>query len=222
MFGRERRDGDRRGLPMLEALARDVRYGLRSMRRTPGFTAAAILTLGLGIGATTAIFTVVNAALLRPLPYPEPDRLVYVKQRLESGINFFTWPKAFAAWRNRSRSISQIAAYMANEANLTGAGEAERVETALVTAQMLPMLGVTPVLGRTFAVGEDRPGAAPVALVSESLWRRRFNASPAIIGATVILDRRSYTVIGVVPAAFQIPDQFHFQYDVWLPRTAAP
>jgi len=139
------------GFGWLEILWQDLRYAARQLKRNPGFTAVAVITLALGIGATTAIFTVVNAVLLRPLPYPHPEQLVYVQEILgEYGLSPFMSNREFAAWRNQSRTLSQIAAYMNFTANLTGGGEPERISYGMATTTFFSILGVHPVVGRLF------------------------------------------------------------------------
>jgi putative ABC transport system permease protein len=202
----------------LETLWQDVRYGLRQLKRNPGFTAVAVITLALGIGATTAIFTVVNAVLLRPLPYPHPEELVYVQEILGNyGPTPFVGNKEFAAWRNQSRTLSPIAAYMDFAANLTGGGEPERVICGTATASFFFILGVRPVVGRLFLPEEDRPGGPPVVILSEALWKRRYGGDPSVLGRGVTLDGKVYTVVGVLPASFVIPDQFKLDYALWVP-----
>jgi hypothetical protein len=165
-----------------EALGQDLRYGLRMFRSNPGLTTVAVITLALGIGATTAIFTVVNAVLLRPLPYPHPEELVYVQKNLPPpyGINPFAGNREFAAWRNQSRTLNPVAAYMYSWFNLTGGGEPERVAADLATASFFSLLGVQPVVGRIFLPEEDRPGGPPVVILSYALWRRRYGGDPRI------------------------------------------
>ncbi len=213
---------DRAGLPFLDTLARDLSYAVRMIRRAPGFSATVILTLALGIGATTSIFTVVNAVLLRPLPYPEPDRIAYISFSTggESGRdNPFSYTGDYAAWRRHSRSFSRLAGYMSFTANLTGGGEAERARCGLATESLFALLGVQPALGRSFLPEEDRPGGPPVAILSDAFWRRRFGADPLVIGKTLTLDAAPHTIVGVLPANFRLPDRFghDYAYDVWIP-----
>jgi putative ABC transport system permease protein len=201
-----------------EAFLQDLRYGLRGLRRNPGFTAIAVLTLALGIGATTAIFTVVNGVLLRPLPYPHPEELVYVQQVLPNfGVNPFVWNMEFVAWRNQSQTLRPIAAYMNSWFNLTGDGEPERANSGVASASFFSLLGVRPVVGRLFLPDEDRPGGPPVAILSHSLWKRRFGGDPSVVGKGITLDDKVYTVVGVLPATFVIPDQFRGDYALWVP-----
>jgi putative ABC transport system permease protein len=201
----------------MTTLLHDLRYGWRVLARNPGFTAVAVLTLALGIGATTAIFTVVYAVLLRPLPYPEPDRLVYIAG---DAWGIFSRGREFLAWKGRSQTLSQIAAYIQFDANLTGGGEAERVTSGTASPSFFQLLGVQPALGRLFLPEEDRVGASPVAVISHAFWKRRFGGDPSVIGRALTLDARIYTVIGVLPASFLVPDKYGADYDVWVPLSA--
>ena len=206
------------GFGWLEILWQDLRYGVRQLKRNPGFTAVAVITLALGIGATTAIFTVVNAVLLRPLPYPHPEQLVYVQEILgEYGLSPFVGNREFAAWRNQSRTLSPIAAYMDFTANLTGGGEPERIICGMATTTFFSILGVHPVVGRLFLTEEDRPGGPPVVILSEALWKRRYGGDPSVVGKGVTLDGKAYTVVGVLPATFVIPDRFKIEHALWVP-----
>ena len=202
----------------MTTLLQDLRYGLRMLAKNPGFTAVAVLTLALGIGATTAIFTVVNAELLRPLPYPHPEELVYVQEILDKfGATPFAANHEFVAWRNQSRTLSPVAAYMNTWFNLTGEGEPERVTCGLATTSFFSLLGVRPVAGRLFLPEEDRPGGPPVVILSEALWKRRYGGDPSVVGKGVTLDGETYTVVGVLPASFVIPDAFKTDYALWVP-----
>jgi putative ABC transport system permease protein len=188
------------------------------LAKNPGFTAVAVLTLALGIGATTAIFTVFNAVLLRPLPYPHPEELVYVQENLETyGVNPFAGNREFTAWKNQSKSLSQIAAYISFQANLTGDGGAERVNCGSASLSFFSILGAHPIVGRAFLPEEDRPGGPAVAILSYALWQRRFGGDPSVVGKTLTLDDKAYTVVGVLPATFVIPDKFRIDYGVWVP-----
>jgi predicted permease len=191
------RDADR--LRWLDDLVRDVRYALRQLRRNPGFTAVAVITLALGIGATTAIFTVVNGVILNPLPYPQADRLVALAEKLGSFSKFPISYPDFLDWEKMNRSIEALAAYRYTNLNLTGLSEAERVKATLVSASFFPLLGVKPIIGRNFSREEDRVGAAPVAILSAGFWQRKFGGSADILGKVLPLDGRGYTVIGVIP-----------------------
>jgi putative ABC transport system permease protein len=197
-----------------ETCSQDVRYSLRQLKRNPAFTAVAIITLALGIGATTAIFTVVNAVLLRPLPYPHPEELVFVQEMADWGLSPFVGNKEFVAWRNQSRTLSPIAAYMYCWFNLTGGGEPEHVISGMATASFFSILGVHPLVGRVFLPEEDLPGGRPVVILSEALWKHRYRGDPSIVGKGITLDDKVYTVVGVLPANLGIPES---AYALWVP-----
>ncbi len=203
----------------LETLLQDLRYAVRGLRRNPGFTAVAVLTLALGIGATTAIFTVVNAVLLRPLPYPHPEQLVYVKENLgpAAGIIPLAFSVEYALWKNQSRTLNPVAAYTYSWANLAGGGEAERLSCGVASPSFFSLLGAHAVVGRVFLPGDDRPGSPPVAVLSHALWKRRFGGDPSVIGRGLTLDGKAYTVVGVLPATFVVPDLYRLDYDLWTP-----
>jgi putative ABC transport system permease protein len=204
---------------LVETLRQDLRFGARKLARSPGFTAAATLTLALGIGATTAIFAVFNAVLVRPLPYPHAGELVYIKEYLGPPFNTITFAFStdFAAWRSQSRSFSQLAAYMYTSANLTGSGEAVRVKCGVATSSFFSLLGVRPLVGRLFLPAEDVPGAPPVAVLSHALWQRRFSSDPSVVGKGLALNGKTYTVVGVLPSTFVVSDLYRLEYDLWLP-----
>jgi putative ABC transport system permease protein len=183
----------------------DIRYGIRVLARKPGFTALAILTLALGIGANTAIFSVVDAALLRPLAYAEADRIVRVQERNKKAELTPVAYRNFADWSAQSRCFASAAAVLSQDCTLTGQGEAERLRGAKTSAGILAVLGASPALGRGFLATDDQAGADPVVLVSDALWRRRFNADAGVIGRTLMLDGRAFTVIGVLPPGLQLP-----------------
>src|SRR5690242_3957829 len=180
----------------------DARYGLRVLAKNPGFTAIAILTLTLGIGANTALFSVVNGVLLNPLPYPHPEQLNILR---ESKPNFaqgsVSYPN-FLDWRKDNTTFSSMAAVRFNSLVLTGLGEAEQLDALYVSSDFFSVLGVNPVLGRSFSTGEDRIGAAPVAMISAGFWKRKFASDPGVLGKTLSLDGRDFAIVGVVPAGF--------------------
>ncbi|MGH9711700.1 MAG: ABC transporter permease [Candidatus Acidiferrales bacterium] len=186
------------------ALLQDIRYGVRLLLKNPAFTLISVLTLALGIGANTAIFSVVNGVLLRPLPYPQPDQLVALS---EKSANFesssISYPN-FQDWQRRNTTFAAMAAYRSDDFSITGSGEAERVRAGMVSAGFFEILGVNPVLGRFFTSEEDRLGAAPVAVISAGLWQRKFGSAPDIIGKTITMNGDGYTVIGVVPPDFHL------------------
>ena len=190
------------GWRWLMDLVQDLRFGVRMLAKTAGFTAVAILTLALGIGANTALFSVVNGVLLNPLPYPEPQQIVTVASSMpefpESAIAYLD----FRDWQRQNQTFSSMAAYRRVNFDLTGEGEAERVSGTLVSADFFPILGVKPVLGRTFTLEEDRAGAGLTAMISGGFWKRKFGSSPTIVGKPLNLDGKPYTVIGVLPANF--------------------
>jgi len=194
---------EERGGFWLETLWTDVRYGLRILRKNLGFTAAAVITLGLGIGANTAIFSVVNGVLLRPLPYRDADRLVVVSLHNQKTQEVFPLCDAdFLDWRSQNRVFSHVAAFSGEIFNVTGAGRPEQMRGEAVTSDFFSTLGVMPVLGRTFLPGEDGPGAPPVAVLSYSLWESRYGSDPGVIGQPVVLNGVSTTVVGVMPPRF--------------------
>jgi putative ABC transport system permease protein len=209
---------EQHGQPWLETTIRDAAYAFRTMRRSPGLTAIVVLTLALGIGATAAIFTVVNGVLLRPLPYADPGRLVYISARIGhfSGLSGYT--QDYPAWRKYNRTLSQIAGYRQFQANLAGRDGAERVNGGIATASLFSLLEVHPVLGRTFTPEEDRPGGPDVVLLEHAFWKSHFAGDPAAVGKSLALDDRVYTVVGVLPPSFRIPDRYGaFPYEVWIP-----
>ena len=198
----------------MDDLLRDLRYALRILLKNPGFSAIAILTLALGIGANTAIFSVVNGVLLRPLPFRDPGRLVLIAEKTSYPI-ISTSYENYLDWRDQSRSFESVEATRGTTITLTGAGEPERLNTRMATAGIFPMLGISAQVGRTFLPEEDKPNGAPVALLSYGLWQRRFGGSQEIIGKPITLDSQPYTVVGVLPGGFQILQPA----DLFLPFT---
>ena len=191
----------------METLLRDIRYGIRTLLKRPGLTAIAVLTLALGIGANTAIFSVVNAVLLRSLPYPNPEQLVRVGgANLKTGVNIQTFsPPDFYDWRDRNHVFEGMAAYDGWSPSLTGAGEPERISAARVSANFFDLLKVNPAYGRTFLPHEEQRGNHMVVILSHDLWQRRFGSDPNVVGRNVTLNNQSYMVIGVMPAGFESP-----------------
>jgi len=201
----------------MNGLAQDLRVGVRMLFKSPGFTAVAVLTLALGIGVNTALFSVINGVLLSPLPFPEPDRLVTLhenKPNFEGGS--VSYPN-FRDWQKDNRTFSSIAIARRYSFSLTGSGEAEQVRGEFVSSDLFTLLGVTPVVGRTFAEGEDQVGAGPVALVSAGLWNRKFSSEADILGKTIVLDAKAYTIVGVIPANFQLSVPGFRESDVYVP-----
>jgi putative ABC transport system permease protein len=194
----------------------DVRYALRMFAKHPAFTFVAVLTLALGIGANTAIFSLVNSILLRPLPYREPDQLVRMLQASPKlGLN--SWPLSqadFVVYRDQNRSFEALAIHSTGGANLTGDGEPERVPVSNVTADFFKVLGVNPSAGRTFQEGEDTPGRNSVCVISNGFWQRRFAADPNVIGRTLMLNHAPVQIVGVMPADFKFP---RADVELWVP-----
>ncbi len=193
-----------------DEMFQDLRYGARTMLKAPGFTTVAILTLALGIGANTALFSVVNAILLRPLPYAEPAALVQIwEANAQQNYTRFSFSLAnFVDHRDQQTSFEQMAAYFRRDASLTGAGEPERVQIAVVSPALLLLLRVQPLLGRGFLPGEETPGKRRVVILSHGLWSRRFGADPQIINQPITLGGNAFTVVGVLPPHFQFPNPF--------------
>jgi len=188
----------------METLFQDVRYGMRVLWKSPSFTAVAMLTLALGIGANTAVFSIVNGVLLNPLPFPHADELIALgenKANFENGS--ISFPN-FRDWQKENRSFSSMALSRIFSFNLLGAGEPEQIDGELISSVFFSTLGVKPLAGRLFVAGEDEVGAAPVALIGEGLWRQKFSSSPNILGKTIRLGPRSYTVVGIIPANFHL------------------
>ena len=198
---------------MEDEMFQDLRYGLRMLRKDPGSTFIAALTLALGIGANTAIFSVVNAVLLRSLPFRDPDRLMTLSYYRARALNDFATAAEFLEWRDRAKSFEQIAASRFDTADLTGSGEPERLNAGFASADLFATLGVAPAIGRSFTPEEDTPGGAQAVILSDELWRRRFGADPQLIGRSLTLEGRSRTVIGVMPHGFRFLDEA----ELWLP-----
>ncbi|MGA3239819.1 MAG: ABC transporter permease [Bryobacteraceae bacterium] len=199
----------------METLGQDLRYALRSLRKSRGFTAVAILAMALGIGANTAVFTVVNGVLLRPLPFPEPGRLFLISYKPQRGG--FDGPgledQHYLAFLRQNRAFERVATFGQDSVALTGAGSAVRVPAAMVTSSFFPVLRVNPAIGRAFSPEEERQGGAGVALIGDRIWRSRFGADPNILGKTIVLDGIGHTVIGIMPRGFAFP----YDAELWLP-----
>jgi putative ABC transport system permease protein len=207
------------GWRWLETFLQDLRYGLRQLHRNPGFTAVAVLTLALGIGANTAMFSVVNAALLRPLPFHDPGRLVAIEGIPAVRIAYFNgspnWIAGWEDWVGKTRTLTAVSIYDTAGVNLAGGEQPEHLPAAAVSANFFRLLGVGPVRGRTFLPQEDRPGHA-VAVISYDLWRGRFAADRGIVGKPIELAGRPFTVIGVMPGGFEFPGDTQ----IWVPSQA--
>jgi putative ABC transport system permease protein len=197
---------DRRGIPVLETLRQDVRYGFRMLQRSPSFTAVAVLTLALGIGANTAIFSAVNALLLNPYPFPEPSRIVWLDARHVSGKNSSTGYRDFLDWHDQSAVFEEMAIVPWTGAyTLTGQGEPQRIVGGETTVGFLRVLGIQPVVGRWFTADEDKPGAPRVAVLSYATWQRRFGGRADVLGRAIVLNGEPFTIIGVLPSRFVFP-----------------
>src|SRR5271154_4246506 len=188
----------------MQTLIEDLRYGLRMLRKSPGFTFVTVLTLALGIGANTALFSVVNGVLLNPLPFHHPDELVALS---ESKPNFaqgsISYPN-FLDWQKDNHTFSAMAVSRAYSFSLTGLGPAEQAQAQLVTSDFFPILGVKPAAGRAFVPADDQIGAAPVALISAGFWKRKFGSAPGAIGKGLTLDGKQYEIVGVIPSDFDL------------------
>jgi putative ABC transport system permease protein len=214
---------DARALPFFETLLQDLRFALRMLRKSPGFTAVAVLTLALGIGANSAIFSVVYAVLLKSLPYPQAHRLVMVYENVylpnyQNDRNEVS-PGNFSDWTRQNTVFESMAAYRNRSFNLTGIGEPLRIEGELVSASFFATLRVDPTLGRGFTTEEDRPGASHVVVMSDGLWKSHFGSDAQILGKNIFLDGESYAVVGVAPPGFHFPD---LDDQLWVPIALPP
>jgi putative ABC transport system permease protein len=205
----------------METLLKDFRYGIRSLLKRPSFTAIAVITLALGIGANTAIFSLVNAVLLRSLPFADPDRLVMIWEDASfAGFPRNTpAPANYVDWKTQGQTFADMAAQDMRSFNLTGDGEPEKVEAFGVTANFFPLLGIKPALGRAFTNEEDKPGANKVVIINDNLWQQRYGGEQNIIGRQLSLSGEKYTVVGVMPAGFQFLDS---KIGMWVPISFRP
>ena len=203
----------------MDALVRDLRYAGRMLVREPGFTLLALLALALGIGATTAIFTVVDAVLLRPLPYASADRLVVVLHGPEASSPVS--PADFADYRGNARSFERLSAAQAWSATIGGGERPERVSGLQVGADLFDLLGVPPLAGRTFVTGDDEPGRERVVVLGHGLWQRRFGADPSVVGRAIQLDGQPYVVVGVMPPGFRFAPFWQTRAEMWVPLSLA-
>ena len=197
----------------MEALLKDIRYGVRGLLKHPGFSAIVILTLAVGIGASTAIFTVVNSVMLRRLPYRTADRIVAIQELNPRGDRILSTAANFLDWRAQQSVFEQLAAIRSSNSNLTFSDQAERIDMAQTSANFFDVFGVEPQHGRLFIAGDEQAGHEPIVVLSDALWRRRFGADPGIVGKPITLDGKNYVVVGIAPAGFQFPDKT----EVWLP-----
>ena len=196
----------------------DLRFAFRQLLKNPGFTAVAVLTLALGIGANTAIFSLIDAILVRPLPFPDPERLVWVEEVSKENSQE-PWGAHFLEWQEHGQTLEGIAAYEGATMTLTGAGEAQRVDVGRISSGFLPLLGVQPLPpGRGMSATEDAPGGDRVAILSHRLWQQRYRGEPGIVGRSIALNDASHAVIGVLPESFR----FFSEFDVWVPLALDP
>src|SRR5205814_7806512 len=187
-----------------------IRFGARQLRKNPGFAVVAVLTLALGIGANTAIFSVVDAVLLRPLAYPDSGQLVWLSERgPDWSGGSISYPN-FTDWRNQQSVFERFGVYSGNNFTLTGAGEPVRLAGALMSADVFAALRTQPEIGRVFREDEDKPGAPPVGVISHALWQNRFGGDAGIVKKTISLNRKPYTLLGVKPARLEFPNQVDF------------
>src|SRR5688572_19387761 len=210
---------DAEGLPMLDTLLQDLRYAVRMLRKRPGFTTIAVLTLALGIGANTAMFSVINAIFLRPLPFPEANAIHVVHRTGNRFGGASVSMPIFLEWQKRGDALFDHLALFGwrNPVTLTGRGEPERIPAAGASAELFSVLKVRPALGRDFLPEEARPGGPDVAILSDRLWRRRFQADPGVIDTSIVIDGAPYTVVGVLSREFDLPLAGASQADLWLP-----
>jgi predicted permease len=211
------------GLPALETFFQDARYAFRMLRKNAGFTAVAVLTLALGIGANTAIFSVVYAMLLKPLPYSHPEQLLTVfEAQPQAGDHATGWSYAnFAELREQNRIFSDMAGSQQHQLTLTGRGDPSVVNTSVVTPELFSVFGQKPIVGRPFYPEDGKPGAPAAVILSESLWRGSFGADPNVIGSSINLDKRSFTIVGVMPAVFRFP-LLTASEQLWIPLVQDP
>jgi predicted permease len=202
----------------MRTLLQDVRYGIRMLMKNPGYTLIAVFTLALGIGANTALFSVVNGVILNPLPYPQPEQLVMLYENSPAFEKFSISYPNLKDWQRSNSTFAEIAGYRSDDFTIAGSGETERVRVGMVSADFFPILGVNPMLGRLFSADDDRRTAAPVTLISYGLWQRKFGSAPDIVGKRMNMDGHDYTVIGVIPASFYLQvNNFDTAKDVYIP-----
>ncbi|MGH8638839.1 MAG: ABC transporter permease, partial [Burkholderiales bacterium] len=199
----------------------DLLYALRSLRKSPGYATVTILTLALGIGANTAIFSVINGVLLKPLPYPQPDRLIFISSQFP-GLGFERfWVSApeFLEFRERNRSFQEVGAYRAGAVSLGTEDQPRRVESATVTSELMPVLGVAPLRGRQFTRADTLPGAEDVGILSAEVWRSAFGSDETVVGRVIPIDGVPTRIVGIMPHGFDVHDE---KVQVWLPLTLDP
>jgi predicted permease len=211
-------------MSIFDTVRQDLRFGARTLRRNPGFATIAVLTLALGIGANAAIFSVVNAVLLRPLPWAAPDHAVMIWSKWTAFDKTWVASGEVVDYRKRSRTLQEIAVWSEGQVNLTGDGDPERVSAANVSANTFSTLGVQPLIGRTFSVSEDLPNGPNVVILGFGLWNRRYSANPAVVGRAIQINGRPYEVLGVMPPDFLLPTDYHNVQpsQLWAPLQMDP
>jgi putative ABC transport system permease protein len=197
----------------MDHILKDIRHGLRGLLKHPGFTAIVIVTLAVGIGASSAIFSVVNTVLLRPLPYPKAERIVAIQELDQTGKRVQVTPANFLDWRAQNTVFEQLAAILTRPANLALSDQAERIDLAMTSANFFSVFGTEPERGRFFLPADEQAGHAPVVVISHALWQRRFGSDESLVGKSITVDGVGYSVVGIAPAGFQYPDKT----DLWLP-----
>jgi predicted permease len=202
----------------METLWNDLRYGWRAMRRSPGFTAVALLTLAIGIGANAAIFSIVNGVLLRPLPFPDPNRIVTIWETdaNRNVVRGTASPAEFLDWRDMNHSFAELSGWRSLLFTITGSGDAEQVHGSQVSGNFFRMLGVGPVIGRDFSSEDEKPGSEQVAILTYALWQRHYGGDSRVIGKSILLDEKPYTVIGILPRSFSLYGVAP-ELDIWVP-----
>src|SRR5215467_13305516 len=201
----------------METLFQDLRYGIRTALKSRGFTAVAVITLALGIGANTAVFSIVNGVLLNPLSFPHADQLVALGENKPNFDNGSISYPNFHDWKKDNRTFASMAVARPYSFNLLGSGEAEQISGEFISSDFFSVLGVKPLAGRTFMAGEDEIGATPVALISEGLWRRKFSAAQDVVGRNIVLGAKSYTVVGIIPSSFHLNIPSFREADIYTP-----
>jgi predicted permease len=201
----------------MQTLIQDIRFGLRTLAKNPGFAAIAVLTLAIGIGANTALFSVVSGVLLNPLPYPQPDQIIVIGQNKAVFVNGSVSYPNFRDWQKENQTFSAMAVYRQRSFSLTGIGDAEQVRGNFISSDFFPLLGVRPLIGRNFGAGEDEIGRAPIAMISEELWKRKFGGTPDVLAKSITLDGSDYSIVGVIPANFDLYLQTARVKEVYLP-----
>jgi MacB-like periplasmic core domain len=207
----------------MHSLAQNLRLALRQLSKAPGFALTVVFTLALGIGATTAIFSLVEGILLRPLPFRDPDRLVMLGDHLGGGQGMSVRAREIATYSNATKAFSSLGGYITASFELSGGAQPEQINAARLNFATFATLGVQPILGRVFTK-EEEEARQPVTVISYALWTNRFHRDPHVLGNTIVLDRKPYTVIGVMPRDFEFPLEFGrvYQAQVWVPLSLTP